>query len=119
MNSINLYGRIANDLEVVETKGEHAYVRFNIAVKDGLDKKGEPLTQFIPCIAWDGLADVLDKYAKKGDRLVVEGKLNISKYEDEEENTRTSVQVIVSKLHLVETKEETKGDSKKSFKRKR
>ena len=120
MNSINLYGRIVNDLELNETKGGNAYCRFNLAVKDGVDKKGEQLTQFIPCIAWNNLADVLVDYASKGDRLALEGKINISKYEDEDGETRSSFQVIVNKLHLVETKEESKNDSKKkSNKRKR
>lgn len=118
MNSVNLYGRIVNDLELIETKGKHAYVRFNLAVKDGLDEKGEQRTQFIPCITWDKLAEVLSDYAKKGDRLALEGKINISKYEDEDGETRNSFQVIVNKLHLVETAESS-NDSKKSYKRKR
>ena len=117
MNSINLYGRIVNDLELVEVKGDNAYCRFNLAIKDGVDKKGEQLTQFIPCICWNNLADVITEYAKKGDRLALEGKINISKYEDDEGETRSSFQVVVNKLHLVETKDS--NDSKKSNKRKR
>lgn len=118
MNSVNLYGRITHDLELVELKkGKGSYCRFSIAVKDGVDKDGESLTQFIPCIAWNNLAEVITDYVKKGDRLALEGKINIQSYEDEEGENRKSFQIIVNKVHLVETKEESK-DSKQN-KRKR
>ena len=118
MNSVNLYGRITHDLELVELKrGKGSYCRFSIAVKDGVDKDGESLTQFIPCIAWNNLAEVITDYTKKGDRIALEGKINIQSYEDEDGENRKSFQVVVNKVHLVETKEESK-DSKKD-KRKR
>lgn len=118
MNSINLLGRITNDLELVKgKKGEYAYVRFSLAVRDGVDKDGEQLTQFIPCIAWNSYAETITNYCKKGDRLAIEGKLNLQKYEDDNEETRTSVQVVVQKLHLIESKE--KSSDSKSYKRKR
>lgn len=118
MNSVNLYGRITHDLELVELKkGKGSYCRFSVAVKDGVDKDGESLAQFIPCIAWNNLAEVITDYAKKGDRIALEGKINIQSYEDEDGENRKSFQIVVNKVHLVETKEETK-DSKKD-KRKR
>lgn len=118
MNSVNLYGRITHDLELVELKkGKGSYCRFSVAVKDGVDKDGESLTQFIPCIAWNNLAEVITDYVKKGDRIALEGKINIQSYEDEEGENRKSFQIVVNKVYLVETKEETK-DSKKD-KRKR
>lgn len=118
MNSVNLYGRITHELELVELKkGKGAYCRFSIAVKDGVDKDGEALTQFIPCVAWNNLAEVLVDYAKKGDRIAVEGKINIQSYEDDEGENRKSFQIVVNKIHLVETKDESKQS--KSDKRKR
>ena len=116
MNSVNLYGRITHDLELVELKkGKGAYCRFSIAVKDGVDKDGESLTQFIPCIAWNNLAEIITSFVKKGDRIALEGKINIQSYEDEDGENRKSFQIVVNKVHLVETKEsiESKKDKRK------
>lgn len=119
MNSVNLYGRIANDLELVELK-ESAYVRFNLAVNDGVDSKGEKKTQFIPIIAWNTTAENICDYCKKGDRLLIEGKINNSSYEDKEGEKRYNTQVIASRIHFVETKGESESkESTKSYKRKR
>ena len=114
MNSVNLYGRITHDLELVELKkGKGSYCRFSIAVKDGVDKDGESLTQFIPCIAWNNLAEVLVNYCGKGERIAVEGKINIQSYEDEDGENRKSFQVVVNKIHLIETKEDSKSSKRK------
>ena len=107
MNSVTLYGRNCQDLELMETgkgKDSNCYVRFNIAINEGRDKNGEQITQFVPCIAWGKLAETLCLYVCKGDRLVVQGRLNIQKYTEKgEEKPRTSVQVILSKVDFVES----------------
>lgn len=120
MNSVNLYGRIANDLELKETK-ESVYVRFNLAVNDGVDEKGERKTQFIPVICWNATAEAVSDFCKKGDRLLVEGRINNSSYETKEGELRYNTQVIANRIHFVETKEESesRNSSKKSYKRKR
>ena len=124
MNTVTLYGRNCQDLELMETgKGKDAncYVRFNIAINEGRDKDGEQITQFVPCIAWGKLAETLCLYVCKGDRLVVQGRLNIQKYTEKgEEKPRTSVQVILSKVDFVETKaDDEEEEPVKSPKRKR
>lgn len=104
MNNVTLLGRVCNDLEIVDVK-KSAYTRFSLAVADGKDKDGEPMTQFVPCIAWNSLAETLCEYVKKGDRLAIEGKLNIQRYTEEgEEKPRTTVQVICTRVHFIETK---------------
>ena len=117
MNKCILIGNLTKDPELTTTTNGVAVCRFSIAVKDGVDKDGESLTQFIPCIAWNNLAEVITDYVKKGDRIAIEGKINIQSYEDEEGENRKSFQIVVNKVHLVETKEESK-DSKQN-KRKR
>lgn len=124
MNSINLYGRICHELELKEANKNSVYVRFSLAVADGKDKDGNVLTQFIPCVAWNSLAETLCQYAEKGDRLAVEGKLNLQKYTEKgEEKPRTTVQVILTRVHFVETKadrdEKEDKEEKTTYKRRR
>ena len=119
MNNVNLIGRICQDIELVAVgKGKDAseYTRFSLAVPDGKDKDGEPVTQFVPCIAWNNLARVLHDYTIKGDRIAVEGRLNIQNYEKDGEQ-RKSIQIVINKVHLLESKKEEEPE--KNPKRKR
>lgn len=128
MNSVNLYGRICQDLELTKGKGKDAwkYVRFNVAVSDGKDEDGEKKTQFIPCIAWGTMAQTLVEYCKKGDRIVVWGRLNIQRYDasvevdpDHEPEWQTSVQVVLTGFDFVESGADREEEAPKSSKRKR
>ena len=120
MNSVTLYGRVTKDIETEETgkgKNKNSYARFTLAVADGKDAEGEKKTQFIPCIAWGSLAEVLGEYVQKGDRLCVRGRINIQNYEKDEE-TKWSFQVVATEADFVETKEESE-EKGRSDKRKR
>lgn len=104
MNTIILNGRTCQDMELVET-GKNCYVRFNLAVDDGKDADGDRKTMFVPCIAWNKLAEIMEQYVRKGDRILIEGKLNIQKYADKEDDkTRTSVQVVINRMDFIETR---------------
>lgn len=123
MNSVCLYGRVCQDLELGKAgKGKDAasYTRFTLAVGDGVDRNGDKKTQFIPCVAWGSLAETLCDYVLKGDRLTVEGRINIQSYEDEDGNKRSSFQITVLRADFVETKQEADDKlDKKSEKRKK
>lgn len=121
MNTVILYGRNCQELELnTAGKGKDAtsYVRFNLAVKN---VGGQDDTMFVPCIVWGRQAETMAEYVKKGDRLCLEGRLNIQKYEDKEDGkTRTSVQVVVNRFDFVESnKDRDEEPAEKSSKRKR
>ena len=85
MNNIKLMGNIANDLEIQETEMGLSYLKFCIAVKKEF-KKDE--TNFINCIAWRKTAEIIQKYFKKGNKILIDGELNIENYKDKEGNKR-------------------------------
>lgn len=122
MNTVILYGRNCQELELnTFGKGKDAisYVRFNLAVKNVVGGQGD--TMFVPCIVWGRQAETMAEYVKKGDRLCLEGRLNIQKYEDKEDGkTRTSVQVVVNRFDFVESnRDRDEEPAEKSSKRKR
>ena len=107
MNKVQLIGRLTKDVESQEygkkDKGGY-YARFAIAVRDGVDKDGNPLTQFINCVAWNTAAINLEKYTKKGDLVAVMGRITENNYEDEEKVKHYSQQVTVSEIELLANK---------------
>lgn len=76
-NSVTLKGRLTADPVVTKTKrpdgSELARADFQVAIDMGKNAKGEKLTQFIPCKAWNKLAETIAKYSHKGDLIDVGG----------------------------------------------
>ena len=106
MNNVQLLGRLTKDIELAQTKSKKVYGRFTLAVQNGED------AMFIDCVAFDKLAETIEKYVKKGNRLLVDGSINVSTYEDKDGNKRKSTNVFVNKITFIESakKDETKKD---------
>lgn len=96
MNNINLVGRVATDLQLKESKGR-TYIKFNLAVPRRGKKE---TTDFIPCIAFEKTAELIDKYLKKGDMLSVIGQLITNQYERNGEK-RTSYDVSIDHIGFI------------------
>lgn len=99
MNRIILTGRLARDLKC-EVKNEKAFSRCTLACNSGSN------TDFIDCIAFDKIAELLEKYTKKGDKILIEGRLSVSSYYvSGDTNPRKSTTVIINTVEFLEKKE--------------
>lgn len=109
MNIVNLAGRLTKDIELQEYgkgKDKGYFTRFTLAVRDGVDKDGEPRTQFISCIIWGKGAELLNKWTGKGDLIGVSGKLEENNYEDAEGVKHYTLQVNARDIEFLNTKKE-------------
>ena len=104
MNSIQLIGRIASDLELKakQTKDKEVkWANFTLAVKRTRATQNlEQDTDFIECMCFGKLAEIVTGYKKKGNMLGVMGELHIDKYKDEN-GTRYFTKVMVSEIDLI------------------
>ena len=98
MNSVNLGGRIAHDLELTETASGEKRLRFNLAVQ-----RTEEKTDFIPCTAWRATAEFIGKYFHKGDFIGITGAIEVSNYEKNGE-PRTDICVKVNRAEFTQNK---------------
>lgn len=119
MNRICLIGRLTKDVEFRENE-TLKQSKFILAVNRDFSKNEENKTDFINCIAWNKLAETINKYVHKGDQLGIEGRLQVSKYQDKEGNNRYSTDVIIDKITFVSSKkgnqkEEIKDEGKDAF----
>lgn len=104
MNNVSLIGRLTKDADVrTFGKGKEAVAmaRFTLAIRDGKDKDGNERTQFINCAAWGAVAEIIDKYTKKGDMLAVDGKLVNNNYEDKDGNKVYQTEVRIDGVYLL------------------
>lgn len=106
MNTINLIGNICGDLELKQTNSGKSVMQFNIAVKRPFTKD---VTDFIPLVVWEQNAEFLSRYARKGSKIGVSGKLTSRKYEDKNGNKRTSFEVVCDSVTLCDSKNDAQG----------
>lgn len=98
MNSINLVGRVAQDLELKKTQSDIPVCTFTLAVNR---PKVKDVTDFINCVAWRQSAEYLCKYGIKGSMVALSGTLQARKYEDKEGHKRTAFEVVADSLNLI------------------
>ena len=121
MNKVILSGRLTRDAEITEYgkgKDKGLVARFSVAVRDGQDAKGEPQAQFIRCVAFGKLAELMEKFTEKGMVITVSGRLKNGSYEDPKDKvTRYTTDVVVEDLDLffkARSEEEDEEEEKRS-----
>lgn len=95
MNKVFIAGRLAADPQQYMTQTGVVVSRFTVACDDNYYKNS---TQFIPCVAWRNQAVFVNTYLKKGDIVVIEGKINRSSYTNKENQLVYSTNVDVSNV---------------------
>ena len=117
MNRVILIGRLTKDPEI-RTSGNYTIASFNIAVDRKFKRDGEPETDFFNCTAFNKTAEFVEKYCKKGTKMVVEGRIQNDNYEKDGVK-HYGVKIMVDSLEFAEskstnntpsTKVETTGD---------
>lgn len=109
MNSINLIGNICNDLEVKQTNSGKSVLQITLAVNRPFTRD---VTDFIPVVVWNQPAEYLGKYARKGTKVAVSGKLTSRKWDDKEGNKRTAYEVIAESVEICESARESATEAK-------
>ncbi len=102
-NQVQLIGNIGADPEVTSNESGLKKAKFSIAVNENYtDKDGEKQekTYWFNIVAWNKQADVIENYTKKGDKIIIKGKLVTSSYEEDEQIKRYT-NVVASEILLM------------------
>ncbi len=85
VNKVILVGNLGADPEVRHLDNGVTVANFNLATsetfKDRQTGERREQTEWHRVVVWRGLADVVEKYVKKGSKVYVEGKLRTRKWE--------------------------------------
>lgn len=104
MNKILLCGRLSRDPEVRYGDNQKAVGRFSLAVDRKFKREGDPTADFFNCTAFGKMAEFVEKYLKKGVKMLVIGHVQNDNYTNKDGQTVYSVQVIVDELEFAESK---------------
>jgi single-strand DNA-binding protein len=110
LNKVTLIGNLGNDPEIRTTNGGNKVAQFSIATSrqwSSASGEKQEKTEWHKCVAWNqgtrgtGLADIIEKYVKKGDKLYVEGRIEYRQYEDKEKQTKYVTEINVREILLL------------------
>lgn len=108
VNKVILVGNLGKDPEVRHLEGGVAVASFSIATTEVYkDKTGtrQEQTEWHNIVVWRGLAEVAEKYLKKGMTIYIEGKLRTRSWDDKEGHKRYSTEVVGDTFTILSKKE--------------
>lgn len=100
-NSVRLVGNLGMDPEVKIFDGNKKLTKLSLATNDSYkNDKGEKITetQWHNLIVWGAQASLAGDILKKGDEVVIEGKLSNRSYIDKDGNKRHATEVVVNEF---------------------
>jgi single-strand DNA-binding protein len=111
LNKVTLIGNLGNDPEVRTTTGGGRVAQFSLATSrnwSGPSGDKQEKTEWHRCIVWNnknsGLADVVERYLKKGDKVYIEGRIEYRQWQDKDGQTRYTTEIIVRELIMLSGK---------------
>ena len=107
VNRMILQGRLCADPEMRRTQNGTAVCSFRVAWSETVKDRETKL--FLNCVAWQGTAEMICKYFRKGKELVVEGRLSTREYDDRDGNLRSVTEMTVDRVHFCGKNEDAQG----------
>jgi single-strand DNA-binding protein len=86
-----------------------AVARFTLAV-DRRKRDGQQSADFIPCVSFGRQGEFIEKYVKKGTKIVVEGHIQTSSYTNREGSKVYTTEVISDSVEFAESKNRAQGN---------
>lgn len=111
MNKVILVGRLAQDPEVRYTQSGKAVASFTLAVNRFGGGQGQNNADFIPIVAWEKLAETCGNNLTKGQRVLVDGRLQIRSYEANDGQKRRVAEVVAQSIEFLERKQASTSDA--------
>lgn len=110
MNKVILMGRLTRDPEVRQS-GDTVVARFSLAVDRRFKKDGDQTADFINCVAFGKTGEFIAKYAHKGTKFVIEGRIQTGSYTNKDGQKVYTTDVVVEQVEFAESKSSADGNT--------
>ena len=110
LNHVSLCGRVVRDPSISYTQGSKSMciAKYTLAV-NRTGKKDE--ADFINCTAFGKSGEFVEKYVKKGTKLIVQGKIQTGSYKNKDGVTVYTTDVVVTEQEFAESKNASSGNA--------
>ena len=117
VNKVILIGNLGKDPEVRYLDSGVAVANFSLATTESYkNKEGERVsqTEWHNVVLWRGLAEVAEKWLKKGSSVYIEGKIRSRKWEDKEGSTRYTTEILADNMTMLGKKDTGSSETSES-----
>lgn len=104
MNRCLFSGFVGKEPTIRESQNGMKIARFSLAVKRGYKKDNEPDTDWVSIIAFDKKGEFVEKYIKKGSRVIVETHLVNGSYTNKDGQKVYTTDFIIDNIEFAESK---------------
>ena len=113
LNKVMLIGNLGKDPEVRRTESGIPVATFSIATSESYTDRNtnerKTITDWHNVVVWRGLAEVAEKWLKKGNQVYVEGKLKTRSYDDSNNVTRYVTEIVADNFVMLGGKNDSNG----------
>ena len=113
LNKVMLVGNLGKDPEVRYLENGTAVANFSLATsesyKDKTSGERKTVTEWHNIVVWRGLAEVAEKYLKKGSMVFVKGKIRTRSWDDKDGNKRYTTEIVADNFRMLDKKREGSG----------
>ena len=112
LNQVNMLGRLVKDPEMRSTTTGKNVASFTLAVPRRFAPKDAQVTaDFFNVTAWGKLGDFVCKYFKKGQQVVISGKLENRSWVDESGNKKYATDIVIEQAYFADGKKADASDT--------
>ena len=114
VNKVLLIGNVGNDPEIRHLEGGTPVANFRLATSESYtNRSGERITQteWHNIVLWRGLAEVTEKYVKKGAQLYIEGKIRTRAWDDKDGNKRYTTEIVADTMQMLGKRSDSGNDN--------
>ena len=118
INRVMLIGNLGKDPEIQYLEGNIAVAKFPLATTETFKDKGGKLisqTEWHTVTLWRGLAELSQKFLRKGSLVYVEGRLRTRNWEDKDGNKKSATEVVGDNLIMLDKRNDGSFQPVQSF----
>ncbi len=104
LNKVMIIGHLGRDPEMRYTPSGRPVTSFTVATSrswNTADGERRSETEWFNVVAWGSLAEICKQYLTKGQQVYIEGRLQTRRWDDEEGNKRTAVEVVAKEMTML------------------
>lgn len=108
INKVILVGNVGKDPEIKHLDKGVSVARFSLATSETYkdkDNKKVTNTEWHNIVLWRGLAEVAEKYVKKGSPLYIEGKIRSRTWDDKDGKKHYATEIVADTMQLLGSKQ--------------
>lgn len=118
INKVILVGNLGKDPEIRYLEGGTAVANFTLATSESYTDKNtserKTITEWHNVVFWRGLAEVAEKYLKKGNQVYIEGKLRTRKWQDKDGVDRYTTEIVGETMQMLGKKDDNASSTSSS-----